>query len=53
VPYSVRASTALAEVCRAMAAHHYGCVLVTDDADKVVGIFTTTDALEALAKRAA
>lgn len=38
-------------VAREMAAHHYGCALVVDPdhPTKIVGVFTTTDALRALA----
>jgi CBS domain-containing protein len=49
-PYSVRADTPLAEVARTMSENRYGATLIVDDKDHLVGIFTTTDALEALAK---
>lgn len=47
-PYACRPTTPVSEVAREMEAHGYGCVIVTDDEDEVVGIFTTTDALRAL-----
>jgi acetoin utilization protein AcuB len=46
-PYSVSPTATLREVAREMAAHKYGSAVVVDDG-KVVGLFTTTDALRAL-----
>jgi acetoin utilization protein AcuB len=49
-PYSVRPDTPLHEVVDVMAANKYGCALVVDTG-RVVGIFTTVDALESFARR--
>lgn len=46
-PYSVAPDASLREVAREMAAHKYGSAVVVDGG-KVVGLFTTTDALRAL-----
>lgn len=48
-PYAVAASTPVSEVARNMADHKYGCVVVTDEQEAVLGLFTTTDALRLLA----
>jgi acetoin utilization protein AcuB len=48
-PCVVAASTPLAAVARAMAEHHIGSAVVTKN-DKLVGIFTVTDACRALAE---
>lgn len=48
--YCVSPEMRLDEVVEEMAEHKYGCVVVVD-AKKVVGVFTTTDALELLAER--
>jgi len=45
--YTVSPDTSLAEVAAQMAAHKYGAALVTEHG-RVVGVFTTTDALLAL-----
>jgi acetoin utilization protein AcuB len=45
--YTVPAESRLEDVIPEMHARKYGCVVVAD-ADKVVGVFTTTDALEVL-----
>jgi len=45
--YSVSLDTSLLEVARGMADHKYGCTVVTEGT-RVVGIFTTVDALRAL-----
>jgi acetoin utilization protein AcuB len=50
-PYVVDAETPLAEVAKAMAERHLGCAIITEN-DKVVGIFTTVDALRAVADAA-
>ena len=47
-PYTVGPEAPLLEVARTMAAHKYGAAIVTAKG-AVVGIFTTTDALRALA----
>jgi acetoin utilization protein AcuB len=50
VPYAVPPSMPLQRVARMMAQHRYGCAIVTDDqSDRVLGVFTITDALKALA----
>lgn len=46
-PYVVAPETPLEEVAREMAQHKYGTAIVSDGR-KVVGIFTTIDALRAL-----
>src|SRR5690349_3100913 len=51
-PYAVKADAPLAEVARVMAENKYGAALVIDAAGHLLGIFTTTDALVALAKLA-
>jgi acetoin utilization protein AcuB len=48
-PCVVPASTSLATVARTMAEHHIGSAIVTKN-DKLVGIFTVTDACRALAE---
>ncbi|HMK87855.1 MAG TPA: CBS domain-containing protein [Steroidobacteraceae bacterium] len=47
--YVVPASTPVATVARTMAEHHIGSAIVTKN-DKLVGIFTVTDACRALAE---
>lgn len=47
-PYTVTPDAPLREVARAMADHKHGSAMVVDG-DVVVGVFTTTDALKALA----
>ena len=46
-PYLTSPSARLDEVCDKMAAHKYSCVLVVDN-NKLVGIFTWVDALNAM-----
>lgn len=46
-PYTVSPETPLSTVAREMASHKYGCAIVVEGA-RVVGIFTTVDALRAL-----
>jgi acetoin utilization protein AcuB len=46
-PYRVAPATPVAEVARGMVARHYGSAVVVED-DRLVGIFTTSDALRAL-----
>jgi acetoin utilization protein AcuB len=50
-PYAVTADTTLAQVATIMAERKIGTAIVVDarDRDQVVGVFTTTDALRALA----
>jgi acetoin utilization protein AcuB len=47
-PYMVKRTSNLGQVAREMAEHRYGSAVVMDN-DHVVGVFTTTDALRALA----
>ncbi len=47
-PYCVSPQTSIAEAARTMAKERYGSAVVVDDG-RVVGIFTTVDALTALA----
>jgi len=44
-PVEVDANTSLAKAIRQMNAHNIGCVMVTDDDDRLVGIFTERDVL--------
>ena len=46
--YTVSPRASLDEVVREMAAHRYGCAVIVDNG-KVVGVFTTVDALVAFA----
>jgi acetoin utilization protein AcuB len=46
-PYAVAPSDDIVRVAATMAEHRYGCAVVIDH-NKVVGIFTTTDALHVL-----
>jgi acetoin utilization protein AcuB len=48
-PFTVSPDTPLSEVARAMASHKYGCAVVAEGG-QVRGIFTTVDALRALAE---
>jgi predicted transcriptional regulator len=50
-PWTVTADTELARVAATMAERKIGTAIVVDsqDSDRVVGVFTTTDALRALA----
>lgn len=47
-PYAVAPDASLEQVAREMAEHKYGSAVVMEH-DKVIGVFTTTDALAALA----
>ncbi len=47
--YAVPLDTPLDEVAAEMAANKYGSALVVDERARVVGVFTTVDALHALA----
>lgn len=49
-PYTVTSDTPVGDVAAEMAEHRYGCAIVVDD-HKVVGVFTTVDALRALVGR--
>lgn len=49
-PYVVRPDAPLEDVAREMARHKYGTAIVSDGR-KVVGIFTTIDALRALTEK--
>lgn len=46
-PFTCGPKASLAEVCKEMEAHRYGCAVIVDEG-LVVGIFTTTDALRAV-----
>jgi acetoin utilization protein AcuB len=48
-PYCVHPDAPLDEVVDVMAGNKYGCAIVVE-AERVVGIFTTVDALEAFAR---
>lgn len=48
-PYIVEPSAKLHEVCEEMARHKYGSVLIVDN-NKLVGIFTWVDALNAFSE---
>lgn len=47
-PYVARVGTPLEEVTDVMAAHKFGCAVVVNSQEEVLGIFTTTDALKIL-----
>lgn len=49
-PYCVRVGTPLSAVAETMAIHKYGCVVVLNSHNQVVGIFTTTDGMLLLSK---
>jgi CBS domain-containing protein len=49
-PYCVTPDADLADVVAEMARQKYGCAVVIDRAGKVMGIFTTVDALTVLAQ---
>ena len=44
-PVEVDAHTSLAKAIRQMNSHNIGCVMVTDDNDRLIGIFTERDVL--------
>ena len=44
-PITIDASASLAKAVRQMNAHKIGCLLVTDDDDKLIGVFTERDVL--------
>jgi len=47
-PYTVQTGTPLDEVAYEMSRNKFGCALIIDSHEAVVGIFTVTDALNAL-----
>jgi acetoin utilization protein AcuB len=49
-PWTVNADAKLGDVARTMAEQKLGTAIVVDQNDAVVGVFTTTDALRALAE---
>lgn len=49
-PYRVNQHVSVATVAQVMAENKFGCAIVTDDQEKIVGIFTTVDALHLLAR---
>jgi acetoin utilization protein AcuB len=49
-PYCVKVGTPLGEVVQKMAEHKYGSVIILNQIDRVVGIFTTTDGMRLLAR---
>lgn len=49
-PYRVRQDVSVAEVAKTMADNKFGCAIVINDKDEVVGIFTTTNALQLLSR---
>ena len=51
-PWTVTVDARLGDVARTMAERKLGAAIVVDAADTVVGVFTTTDALRALAELA-
>jgi 2-oxoglutarate/2-oxoacid ferredoxin oxidoreductase subunit beta len=44
-PITIDSSASLAKAIRQMNAHHIGCLLVTDENDKLIGVFTERDVL--------
>ncbi|UJR84041.1 Hypothetical protein I5071_61120 [Sandaracinus amylolyticus] len=50
-PYCARPETSLREVVARMHEHKLGSVLITDEHDRLLGIFTSTDALRLLVER--
>jgi acetoin utilization protein AcuB len=49
-PYCVQVGTLLSEVAREMAKNKYGCTVVLNRMNRVVGIFTTTDGMRILSQ---
>ncbi len=49
-PYCVQVGTPLADVARVMARQKYGCTVVLNRMNRVVGIFTTTDGMRILSQ---
>jgi acetoin utilization protein AcuB len=47
-PYAISPETSLEWVASEMAGHKYGAAVVVDDRNRVLGVFTTVDALRAL-----
>ena len=52
-PYTVLGSTKLSQVAHEMAKHRYGSAVIVDERGKVVGVFTTVDALRWIERVAA
>ena len=50
-PYVVLPATSLEEVALQMAQHKWGSAVIQDEDGKILGIFTDTDALRALAEQ--
>jgi acetoin utilization protein AcuB len=48
-PWTVKPQKSVAEVAREMAKKKIGCAVVLDPNERVIGVFTTIDALEVLA----
>jgi acetoin utilization protein AcuB len=53
VIYRVKATATLDDVAREMAERRIGSAVVVDERDRAIGLFTTVDALRALARLAA
>ncbi len=49
-PYRVKRGQLLTEVAQKMAEKKYGCAIIENDKNEVIGIFTTTDALFLLSR---
>lgn len=49
-PYCVELDTPLSVVAREMATKKYGCVVVMNNVNQIVGIFTTTDGMRILSE---
>lgn len=49
-PYCVKAGTPLAAVAKEMAKMKYGCAVVLDEDEHVIGIFTTIDGMQVLSE---
>ena len=50
-PYAVSLKTPFSEVLSQMVAQKIGCAIITNDAEKVIGIFTATDGLKFLERK--
>ncbi len=49
-PIKLKSGETLQRACRLMAEKHVGSVLIVDDADRLIGIFTGRDAVRAVSK---
>lgn len=49
-PYSLRVGTPLSTVASEMALHKYGCTVIKNNEDEIVGIFRTTDGMRLLSE---